>query len=47
MFSNQLTIMFQMVCKEAMLLWGYKMAYNETHMKSKDFNPIENYTISQ
>ncbi|KAJ8734161.1 hypothetical protein PYW07_014712 [Mythimna separata] len=37
----------QIACKEAMLLWGYRMAYNETHMKSKDFNPIEDYTISQ
>uniref|UniRef100_A0A2A4JKF2 Sulfotransferase domain-containing protein n=1 Tax=Heliothis virescens TaxID=7102 RepID=A0A2A4JKF2_HELVI len=37
----------QMACKEAMLLWGYKLANNETHMKSKDFNPLDDYTISQ
>nr|XP_021187480.2 carbohydrate sulfotransferase 4 [Helicoverpa armigera] len=36
----------QMACKEAMHLWGYKMAYNETHMKSEDFNPVDDYTIS-
>ncbi|XP_026725854.1 carbohydrate sulfotransferase 3 [Trichoplusia ni] len=37
----------QMACKEAMLLWGYRLAYNATHMKSTEFNPIEDYTISQ
>ncbi|CAH0600657.1 unnamed protein product [Chrysodeixis includens] len=37
----------QMACKEAMLLWGYRLAYNATHMRSKDFYPLEDYTISQ
>ncbi|XP_075986951.1 carbohydrate sulfotransferase 4-like [Anticarsia gemmatalis] len=37
----------QMVCKEAMNLWGYRMAQNATHMASKEFNPIEDYTITQ
>ncbi|XP_050553095.1 carbohydrate sulfotransferase 4 [Spodoptera frugiperda] len=37
----------QRACKEAMSLWGYKMANNETHMKSEDFMPLDNYTISQ
>ncbi|CAH1634967.1 unnamed protein product [Spodoptera littoralis] len=37
----------QIACKEAMRLWGYKMAYNETHMMSNDFNPVEDYSISK
>lgn len=44
---NILISMFQRACKEAMSLWGYKMANNETHMKSEDFMPLDNYTISQ
>ncbi|KAJ8724719.1 hypothetical protein PYW07_015677 [Mythimna separata] len=35
----------QMSCREAMRLWGYKMAHNETHMMSNEFHPIEDYTI--
>ncbi|CAH0668649.1 unnamed protein product [Spodoptera exigua] len=37
----------QIACKEAMRLWGYKMVYNETHMMSNEFNPVEDYTISK
>lgn len=37
----------QIACKEAMSLWGYKMAYNETQMMSNEFNPVEDYTISK
>lgn len=37
----------QIMCKEAMDLWGYRMAHNATHMASNDFNPIENYTVTQ
>ncbi|XP_022828146.1 carbohydrate sulfotransferase 4-like [Spodoptera litura] len=36
----------QRACQEAMSLWGYKMAKNETHLKSKNFMPLDNYTIS-
>ncbi|XP_047039767.1 carbohydrate sulfotransferase 4-like [Helicoverpa zea] len=35
----------QEVCKLAMKKWGYKMAFNETHMRSEDFNPLDDYTI--
>ncbi|CAG5042121.1 unnamed protein product [Parnassius apollo] len=37
----------QMTCKEAMGLWGYKMAHNATHMASKDFYPLEQYSLTQ
>lgn len=37
----------QMACKEAMNLWGYRMAHNATHMTSKEFDPLETYTITQ
>lgn len=39
--------MFQNACKEAMELWGYRMAHNATHMASKEFYPIENYTVTE
>ncbi|KAJ8726713.1 hypothetical protein PYW08_015110 [Mythimna loreyi] len=35
----------QVACREAMRLWGYKLAHNETHMTSYDFDPIEVYKI--
>ncbi|XP_026484779.2 carbohydrate sulfotransferase 4-like [Vanessa tameamea] len=34
-------------CKEAMSLWGYRMAHNATHMTSKDFNPLDQYSLTQ
>ncbi|CAK1548356.1 unnamed protein product [Leptosia nina] len=37
----------QMACKEALNLWGYKLAHNASHMTSKDFNPLDNYTLAQ
>ncbi|CAH0722401.1 unnamed protein product, partial [Brenthis ino] len=37
----------QMTCKEAMALWGYRIAYNATHMTSNDFNPLDQYTLFQ
>ncbi|XP_050665404.1 carbohydrate sulfotransferase 3-like [Leptidea sinapis] len=37
----------QDACKEAMNLWGYKVAHNASQMTSKDFYPLDNYTISQ
>lgn len=37
----------QMTCKEAMSLWGYRMAQNATQMTSKDFNPLDQYSINQ
>ncbi|XP_061714519.1 carbohydrate sulfotransferase 4-like [Cydia pomonella] len=37
----------QMACKEAMELWGYRMAYNVTHLASKEFYPLETYSITQ
>ncbi|XP_022115811.2 carbohydrate sulfotransferase 3-like [Pieris rapae] len=37
----------QLVCKEALDLWGYKLVQNATHMISKDFNPLTNYTLMQ
>ncbi|KOB66269.1 Carbohydrate sulfotransferase 5, partial [Operophtera brumata] len=36
----------QGACKEAMALWGYKLANNVTHMTSKEFYPLEPYTIT-
>ena len=37
---------FQMTCKEAMSLWGYRNAHNATHMASNDFNPLDEYVLS-
>ncbi|CAG9783141.1 unnamed protein product [Diatraea saccharalis] len=37
----------QTACKEAMSLWGYKMVNNASQMTSKDFYPLEPYTITQ
>ncbi|CAG4924568.1 unnamed protein product [Colias eurytheme] len=37
----------QMACKEALNLWGYKLVQNATHMTSKDFYPLDNYTLTQ
>ncbi|CAG9783142.1 unnamed protein product [Diatraea saccharalis] len=37
----------QTACREAMSLWGYKLVYNASQMTSKDFYPMEPYTISQ
>ncbi|XP_013144681.1 PREDICTED: carbohydrate sulfotransferase 4-like [Papilio polytes] len=37
----------QITCKEAMSLWGYKMAHNASHMLSKEFYPIESYSLVQ
>ncbi|CAG9575652.1 unnamed protein product [Danaus chrysippus] len=37
----------QMTCKGAMDLWGYKLAHNATHMTSKEFNPIQEYSLKQ
>ncbi|XP_053600670.1 carbohydrate sulfotransferase 4 [Plodia interpunctella] len=37
----------QEVCKEAMDLWGYRLAHNSSHMTSKDFNPIMEYVVNQ
>lgn len=37
----------QTACKEAMGLWGYRMAHNVSHMTSKDFYPLEEYSITQ
>ncbi|XP_026484594.2 carbohydrate sulfotransferase 4-like [Vanessa tameamea] len=37
----------QETCKEAMSLWGYRMAHNATHMTSKDFNPLDQYSLTQ
>uniref|UniRef100_A0A2A4IWE5 Sulfotransferase domain-containing protein n=1 Tax=Heliothis virescens TaxID=7102 RepID=A0A2A4IWE5_HELVI len=35
----------QEACKLAMNKWGYKMALNGTHLRSKDFYPLYDYTI--
>ncbi|XP_039765795.1 carbohydrate sulfotransferase 4-like isoform X2 [Pararge aegeria] len=37
----------QMTCKEAMSLWGYRNAHNSTHMTSKDYNPLDQYSLTQ
>lgn len=37
----------QNACKDAMNLWGYRMAHNATHMASKEFDPIGEYTITE
>ncbi|XP_072936277.1 carbohydrate sulfotransferase 4-like [Epargyreus clarus] len=37
----------QMTCKEAMNLWGYRMAHNASHMTSKEFYPLEQYSLTQ
>ncbi|XP_023951130.1 carbohydrate sulfotransferase 4 [Bicyclus anynana] len=37
----------QMTCKEAMSLWGYRNAHNATHMTSKDYNPLDQYYLTQ
>ncbi|XP_013183328.1 carbohydrate sulfotransferase 4 [Amyelois transitella] len=37
----------QTVCKEAMDLWGYRLAHNSSHMTSKEFNPIMEYSVRQ
>ncbi|XP_041973725.1 carbohydrate sulfotransferase 4-like [Aricia agestis] len=36
----------QQKCKEAMELWGYRIADNATHMASKDFDPLDEYSIT-
>uniref|UniRef100_A0A1E1W9V6 Sulfotransferase domain-containing protein n=1 Tax=Pectinophora gossypiella TaxID=13191 RepID=A0A1E1W9V6_PECGO len=35
----------QSACREAMALWGYQPAHNATHMTSKHFTVLQNYTI--
>lgn len=37
----------QMLCKEAMDLWGYELAQNASQMASKEFNPLKSYVITQ
>lgn len=35
----------QYACTEAMHHWGYKMAYNASHMQGKEFEPLEEYSL--
>ncbi|XP_063831821.1 carbohydrate sulfotransferase 3-like [Ostrinia nubilalis] len=37
----------QLACKDAMDLWGYRMAHNASHLASKEFNPLEPFKVTQ